>query len=446
MPDDPNKRMDETLRAYADERRKAPDVQLHPATRNMLQSEVRRVYGNSTPPRAWWHRLRAFWPQIAFGSSLCVILGIAVFSLRQPASDKSREPREVESLAPATAESEAVILRDQPSAIEQQKLRQDAAGRSETDAASAAAPKAAMKADQSLGIDAELRQQTEEPAPAQDSRNLFRERNLTEQPDPRPNLGRATAPVELKQERLADAVPAPSLPKNEADLSLQKKAVTRSTGARPNATANRALEPQTAPREESSLRVIEAQESTPALATGEQLKRAKELTNLGAARRLNFVQVSNKTVAASARFATVGAKAPPQPQALLTNFRVEQLGNNMQVVDNDGSIYVGNIELTNVIPTFAGAELKGYQPATDFNNSTAYYFRAAGTNRTLGKDVVLTGNYFSQTNSGPTSLNSFAIAPEAKSQQQAQPRHLIIGNATVGGSNQVPVQAVATEP
>ena len=68
MPDEPNKQMDETLRAYAQERRKAPEVSLHPATRNLLQAEVKRAFG-SRSAFPWWRNLRAFWPHLAFGGA-----------------------------------------------------------------------------------------------------------------------------------------------------------------------------------------------------------------------------------------------------------------------------------------------------------------------------------------------------------------------------------------
>ena len=92
MPDEPNKKMDEMLRSYAQERRKAPDVPLHPATRNLLQAEVKRVFGSSQPATPWWRNLRAFWPQLTFAGGLCLIFGIAVLSLRQPSrtSEQSR--------------------------------------------------------------------------------------------------------------------------------------------------------------------------------------------------------------------------------------------------------------------------------------------------------------------------------------------------------------------
>src|SRR5687767_4040910 len=109
MSDDPNKKMDELLKAYAKERRKTPEPNLHPATRKMLQSEVTRVLGGRSPGTSWLHRIRSFWPQLAFGGSLCLILGIAVVSLRQPSSPaqrkllKEQDSTVTEAIAPAPA-------------------------------------------------------------------------------------------------------------------------------------------------------------------------------------------------------------------------------------------------------------------------------------------------------------------------------------------------------
>src|SRR5688572_7392888 len=109
MPDDPNKKMDDLLKAYARERRKAPELNLHPVTRKMLQAEVARTIGSENDRPSWLYRLRAFWPQIAFAGSLCVILGIAVLSLRQPPEETT------ESLSrPAVVPGKDAVLKPGP--------------------------------------------------------------------------------------------------------------------------------------------------------------------------------------------------------------------------------------------------------------------------------------------------------------------------------------------
>src|SRR5206468_12506038 len=67
MADEPNNKMDEVLKAYAKKRREdaAGPVELHPATRKLLQGEVARVYTNKRPASGFVELLLRFWPRIA---------------------------------------------------------------------------------------------------------------------------------------------------------------------------------------------------------------------------------------------------------------------------------------------------------------------------------------------------------------------------------------------
>src|SRR5260221_4983998 len=91
MPDEPNRKMDELLKSYAKKRRAdagAP-LELHPATRRMLQSEVARLRPERTPAsQRWIHSLTRFWPIIGFSVSILVALGLVSRSINQ------RTPRE----------------------------------------------------------------------------------------------------------------------------------------------------------------------------------------------------------------------------------------------------------------------------------------------------------------------------------------------------------------
>jgi hypothetical protein len=82
MADEPNKRMDEVLKAYADKRRQEAALELHPATRQMLQGEVARTY--KQPSRAsWLQRMILFWPRIAFAAA-CVAITLTLVLIIQP--------------------------------------------------------------------------------------------------------------------------------------------------------------------------------------------------------------------------------------------------------------------------------------------------------------------------------------------------------------------------
>ena len=83
MSDEPNNKMDALLRAYSQKRGQAPEVPMHPATRRMMQGEVRRVYGAS-PRRGW----RAWWPQLAFGATFCAIIVFTAIVLNRPPAEQ----------------------------------------------------------------------------------------------------------------------------------------------------------------------------------------------------------------------------------------------------------------------------------------------------------------------------------------------------------------------
>src|SRR5207237_807026 len=98
MPDEPNKKVEEQLKAWARKRREeagAP-VELHPAARQLLQNEVARTFAK---PRAeeskarapWWN---VAWPRMALVGSLCALV-VILFGLSLPTlfKDKAKTQR-----------------------------------------------------------------------------------------------------------------------------------------------------------------------------------------------------------------------------------------------------------------------------------------------------------------------------------------------------------------
>jgi hypothetical protein len=186
----------------------------------------------------------------------------------------------------------------------------------------------------------------------------------------------------------------------------------------------------------------------------EKFARANEMTNLGAARRWQFVQPAD----ASAAPAT----------ALFTSFQMEQLGTNVRFLENDGSVYFGLIEpptnlSANVLADGVIAQRQRLREEERSSiaptNALGFAFTAQGTNRTLGKNVVLTGQYLESTNA-TTSLDTLSVlsrrqtvgrrmqapqAPQAQAPQAQQAQRMIIGTAVIGATNQVPVRAVSRD-
>jgi hypothetical protein len=417
MPDEPNKKMDEMLRAYADERRKESDLQLHPATRNLLQGEVTRVFGSTSAGVTGWRKFRAFWPQIAFAGSLCLVFGIAVLSLRQPAGlSEEKASNTTPAAAPNQEVSVTVSGGPLPSepAVSQTDHRVD---------------ERRQEANEQAGVQVRQSPKTE--------RDLSRERFLQdnqvskslESVGEQEQLGAKNGLRQNNSEvGLADAAAVGA--EQDLNLSFKKESVSSKQDSQTAAVELKSLPANRA-------RTFSGAPPSPVPAQPElqleKLSRAAELPNLGAARRLHFVQFSNAAMAGRALTGRPG---------VLSNFQVEQLGSTVRFFDQDGSVYSGSLKATNTIPIFTSNVIKDQN--VELDSLANYYFTAQGTNVTLGADLVLTGNYLSQTNINPTTVDTLAITPKQKAQQTSA-RHLIIGNATLGRTNQVPVQALSNE-
>ena len=400
MPDEPNKNMDELLRAYAEERRKAPPVELHPATRKMLQGEVGRVYGAREKRKSFWGGLRAFWPQIAFAGGLCVVLGIAVLSLRQPRQIQDKEAEQLPQVQVPSANA--------PSPMMEQK---------QNEKEEAATPPAVARAtsDSERGLAGAAPAERPALAPARDIREeaLADEKSLSRAGSA---INPSSQPVPTKLHKEEVRLQRADTATQEKDISLQKK-----------------LEPLGSSAENRTRKATIAENlgrSPPPTASAPA---SSELINLGAARRLNFVQVNDG----------LAKRSPASATPILSTFSVEQLGTNVRFLDNDGSVYLGELQPTNATAAFAVATKVKNDDLLPGNGSV-FAFKVQGTNRTLGQDLVLTGQYFENTNTVSAQLG--AAAADAQSRRpQNQARYTIIGNATIGATSQVPVRAISNQ-
>jgi hypothetical protein len=169
----------------------------------------------------------------------------------------------------------------------------------------------------------------------------------------------------------------------------------------------------------------------------------------------------------------------------LDSFTIEQSGNQITVVDKDGSKYSGFIQLASVndesISTVrqqpaAGAPAKvATAPqrrafvATDTGAAVAparlppsapqnYFFRVTGTNRSLNQSVVFSGNLAENTNVVVARGGSFGFVTNALNAPQFQqlPSQMmpqlpllnsrIAGRAAVGGKSEIEINAAPVSP
>jgi len=171
----------------------------------------------------------------------------------------------------------------------------------------------------------------------------------------------------------------------------------------------------------------------------------------------------------------VNLNSPPMPNVLRT-FQVEQSGQQMRVVDADGSVYDGAIEppapeefaKRSVAAQTVGTDLKKNieleaKPDESVSAATAgemaasqnVFFHVAGTNRTLNQRVVFQGNFLAnmdQTNGvflgAKLEASQAAAAPQQNEslQRQQLSNALIQGQATIGDRNRVQINASPVGP
>jgi hypothetical protein len=139
---------------------------------------------------------------------------------------------------------------------------------------------------------------------------------------------------------------------------------------------------------------------------------------------------------------------------VLNRFQVQQEGNQIRVIDADGSTYIGKIE-----QSIRGAELDsrmaarremakqtpGYAAKAVGENKSATsqsYFRATGFNLSLKKAVVFEGNYAAP----PPRRPMTPASNERHRAEQSSDAVRIVGIVRVNGEAPVPVDAIAETP
>ena len=148
----------------------------------------------------------------------------------------------------------------------------------------------------------------------------------------------------------------------------------------------------------------------------------------------------------SRNLARAGARAAKSKQTIdvLNRFQVQQNGDQIRVVDADGSTYTGKIEpvaqdaVSQTLKDEEGESLaaRSERAMPQQQNSSQYYFRAAGYNGTLKKSIVFEGNYISTSSPSQAPNES-----SAGSQQQLPAR--IVGTAKMNGEAPIEVDATS---
>ena len=181
-----------------------------------------------------------------------------------------------------------------------------------------------------------------------------------------------------------------------------------------------------------------------------------------------FVQVQPVRKAKTA----FSEKASPV-KPVLVSFAMEHNGQEVRIVDSDGSVYSGYAQTGETTPplrsatterkpttrALRGAELPQQSPVTlgtSLAVGQSFFFRVIGTNRSLNEKVVFTGNVIALTSSNlSASMTHSASGTAEKSGLQVPPAEQtpgvlqnarITGKALVGDRKEIEINAVTEKP
>lgn len=338
--------------------------ELHPADRRALQAEVARHYPAPPARTAGWPSWLQVWPRLVWAVGLLVVLGIIVWGLLPDRSPQDADLtlaqaplHEPEGLAPPPS----VSVSPPPSVASGTPAAMPARS-PETPERAAANRRQAHEPHPPLAAP-EARSESAKPAALAEAYFARREAGaLATPPPPAPLPGRSSYADALATDAHSLGKTAALPPPSPAPAaSAPEEAVVRSSRTR--------LKPQTQPAK--TLWVRPKAEADP--------------------------------------------KAPPQTAAdslaILSAFSVEQSGNEIRVVDHDGSVYVGSLSEPLTSPVLADATSRdrrlgaaeaspapgarrgstGYAPTQ--TPDSLWRFRVAGTNLTLKQPVVFSWNF-----------------------------------------------------
>ena len=423
MPDEPNNQIDGLLKAWAKKRRDeagAP-LDLHPATRKLLQVEVARTFpqkNSPTPRRSTW--LTILWPRGAFALGVFIVLAVAVVSF-WPGGNSSRTSQFAKNEAPGTSldrERDVALKQDAPRPVaESLATDKDVSDRKRAlDLADAVTLKSEVRRVDAGGValsrqkEAVIEQSAREakqmagakpvaaPAPTFEKQKAFTDRES------------GTANFEKKPAERQEPLLAKS------NDGLQRANENAPAGGRNFKTpVDQPLAPaQTPPASTLALQAGDTSAATAFFA---------EAQNGAATEKFYRAQAGDEV----ARRGLKDARAAE----VLAAFSFTQTAEGVQIVDGDGSVYKGQLQpVTTTAGAVAGDRFEAgklgvlgdernadkavklraakpvSQPAGLSQNapSTTQGFRVSGTNRSLQQLVEFTGNYVT-TNALPVSAN-----------------------------------------
>jgi len=450
--------IEKLLRDYAKKRRAdaGEPREMHPATRRLLQGEVARQFPKAKRGNSSLIEFFARWrPGLAYGICALVVIAISV-PLLLPTFRKAGPESQLAKVAPEEESADKKLQLAAPTPV--------------------AAP-AVREADEKLPV-----RGTERPNETAQTALAFADAERAKD-DARGLRSDAekekSQPVQaLASDALVRSAPAsvPTAPQVTSLDQSPKRAVEAQRRLEPSGPDSRRMvaEPPSASAGGISLAARSpgvAPPSAAASGVGDSPESAEFRQRYGIPASASAAVAQKSQTANTASFRrSLGTDADASP--VLATFQLEQAGDQLRVIDSDGSTYTGAIT-----PPAAGAfyeakvELKG-GPVTKTDDRTAaraisaegdlayqpgqnYFFRVTGTNRTLRQPVVFAGNILIPTNVPTTEQAALTQSPLGRSQNQVVPTQnqlpsllnsTISGNLQLGTNKEMQINALPVKP
>jgi hypothetical protein len=146
-------------------------------------------------------------------------------------------------------------------------------------------------------------------------------------------------------------------------------------------------------------------------------------------------------------------------QPVLTSFELQRAGQQLRIVDADGSVYTGFLQTSDASEsqTLADSSKYGLAPsapvrlrkakeiaASSGNTNQIYSFRVAGTNRTLNQELVFSGTLGAITNGGVFWQMAVESGRAKTGSTTTGPATRISGKAIVSGTNEIEINAASS--
>lgn len=462
--------IEKLLRRYAKKRRAdagAP-VELHPATRRLLQGEVTRQFRKAAlgDARASFTQMMKGWlPRLAWVVPLLVLVAVGLWSLldRPETKQLALGPAPNETAAADGSRAAKAGRREPESLLSTLDAPRSTAG--ENAPADLIAVKAVLASPSPAPIPVRAPDQPVVSLAGVAEKKGEAASGVFKEMAPADKLGVATSAAPART-RFAEASSAnrvntlPADPRTGNDASLQtNRSITGVYAANQKKLNESTARSFDAPALESAAPLRDTPGTAASLKRIDSLEREQAQT---------YSQSFANLVPEPLKQKTAKVIVPPPLSPVLANFRVEQTGRQLRVVDSDGSTYVGE---TDGPPEFWGdvggkkdQAVQSFKrdgkisqlpaaasaPSQQVQNN---FYRVVGTNRTLNQAVEFTWSYAELTNA-PVLAQAEKIGAEPTKDARKLPTQFpvqlqnafITGRAQFGNGKEIEINAVPVTP